>query len=58
MDGNDGTTISYMKLKTTCLINYFFNYAKHKPLIIVMQLFFTIRFCMDNLYFERLIRSS
>lgn len=30
---SDGTNTSYLKIKTTCLINFFLDYAKHKPLI-------------------------
>lgn len=31
---SDGTTTGYLKLKTTSLINYFLDYAKHKPLVV------------------------
>lgn len=31
---SDGTTTSYMKIKTASLINYFLVYARHKPRII------------------------
>lgn len=31
---SDGTTTCYMKIKTASIVNYFLDYAKHKPLII------------------------
>lgn len=33
---SDGTTRGYMKIKTASIVNYFLDFAKHKPTIIAI----------------------